>query len=93
MRCMVMDGEEGREGRAGREGRGSGRQPQVTLPTPDRLLGWRTPRPGQWAGQAASVRNEVWVVEPCWFKKKALPLSRRFTWIPPQPPWQAQSGA
>lgn len=54
MRCMVMDGEEGREGRARREGRGSGRQPQVTLPTPDRLLGWRTPRPGQWAGQAAA---------------------------------------
>lgn len=51
---MVMDGEEGGEGRAGREGRGSGRQPQVILPTPDRLLGWRTPRSGQWAGQAAT---------------------------------------
>ena len=24
----------------------------------------------QWAGQAASIRNEVWIVETCWFKKK-----------------------
>lgn len=30
----------------------------------------------QWAGQAASIRNEVWIVEPCWFKKKKKTASR-----------------
>lgn len=48
-----MHGDGWRRGSRWGRRRGSGSQPTATLPTPDRLLGWRIPSSGWGAGQAA----------------------------------------